>query len=377
MAGLYFHIPYCRTKCAYCDFFSLADATLPLADYVALLHAQLALAPAQSSAPGPLTSVFFGGGTPSLLEPDAVAGLLVAAERRFGFAPGVEISLEANPGTVTPASLAGYRAAGVNRLSLGLQSLDDRSLAFLGRGHSAAQGRQALAWARRAGFDNLSCDLIFGLPGETEASLDAELTALLELAPEHLSCYGLTVEPGTPLATRLQRGEFLPADEGRFAAGYRQIDAALRSGGFAHYEISNFSRPGKECRHNLGYWQRHSVLGLGAGAHSFVAAGWGRRLAVAPDLAAYAAALRSGQDPAAELERFDRRGAMAETLYLGLRTAAGVDAAAFHEAFGTDLANAFPAALRRCGQRLALRQGRWVFDLDGWLLYDHLISAFL
>jgi len=377
MAGLYFHIPYCRTKCAYCDFFSLAAAALPLAEYVPLLHAQLALAPARDSIQGPLASVFFGGGTPSLLEPEAVAGLLAAAERRFGFAPGVEITLEANPGTVTPASLAGYRAAGVNRLSLGLQSLDDRSLAFLGRGHSAAEGRQAFAWARRAGFDNLSCDLIFALPGETGASLAAELRALLELAPEHLSCYGLAVEPGTPLAARHQRGEFLPADEGRFAAGYRQLDATLGGAGLAHYEVSNFARPGRECRHNLGYWQRRSVLGLGAGAHSFVADGWGRRLAVPPDLAGYAAALRCGQDPAAELERFDRRGAMAETLYLGLRTAAGVDAAAFREAFGADIASAFPAALRRCGQRLSQRHGRWVFDLDGWLLYDHLISAFL
>ncbi|AMV70783.1 radical SAM family heme chaperone HemW [Desulfuromonas carbonis] len=377
MAGLYFHIPYCRSKCAYCDFFSLADAALPLADYVTLLHDQLALTPAQWSAPAPLASVFFGGGTPSLLEPKAVAGLLAAAERRFGFAPGVEISLEANPGTVTPASLADYRAAGVNRLSLGLQSLNDFSLAFLGRGHSAAQGRQACAWARRAGFDNLSCDLIFGLPGETEASLDAEVTGLLELAPEHLSCYGLSVEAGTPLATRLQRGEFLPADEGRFAAGYRQLDAALTAAGLVHYEVSNFARPGRECRHNLGYWQRRSVVGVGAGAHSFIADGWGRRLAVAPDLAGYAAALRSGQDPATELEQFDRRGAMAETLYLGLRTAAGVDDAAFQDAFGSDVASAFPAALRRCGQRLSRRQGRWVFDLDGWLLYDHLISAFL
>ena len=375
MAGLYFHIPYCRTKCAYCDFFSVADALLPLCDYVALLHTHLELATFQS--PDPLASVFFGGGTPSLLDPQAVAGLLAAAERRFGFAPGVEISLEANPGTVTPASLAGYRAAGVNRLSLGLQSLDDGSLAFLGRGHSAAQGRQALDWARRAGFDNLSCDLIFGLPGETEASLAAELRGLLDLAPEHLSCYGLTIEPGTPLATRQQQGEFLPTDEGRFAAGYRQIDAALGAAGLGHYEVSNFARPGRECRHNLGYWQRHSVLGLGAGAHSFAAEGWGRRLAVAADLVGYAAALRAGQDPAAELERFDRQGAMAETLYLGLRTATGIDAAAFQEQFGTDVATAFPAALRRCAGRLSLRHGRWAFDLDGWLLYDHLISAFL
>ncbi len=374
MAGLYFHIPYCRSKCAYCDFFSLAEAPLPLADYVALLHAQLRLSAAGEAVGGPLESIFFGGGTPSLLAPAAVAGLLAAVDRLWGIRDDAEISLEANPGTVSAASLAGYRAAGVNRLSLGLQSLDDGALTWLGRGHCAAEGRQAVAWARRAGFANLSCDLIFGLPGQDAGRLAGELAAFLGLAPEHLSCYGLSVEAGTPLAAR---GDLALPGEERFAAAYRQIHATLAAAGFAHYEISNFARPGMECRHNLGYWRRRTCLGIGAGAHGFLAAGWGRRLAVADDLDRFAAQLAAGRDPAEELEVFDRRGAMAETLYLGLRTAAGVDDAAFATAFGTGVAQAFPAAIRHCGERLSLTAGCWRFDLAGWLLYDHLISAFL
>lgn len=377
MAGLYFHIPYCRSKCAYCDFFSLADAPLPLNDYVGLLHEQLRLTAAGNAVSGPLESIFFGGGTPSLLEPAAVAGLLDAAEGLWGIHGGAEISLEANPGTVTASSLAGYRAAGVNRLSLGLQALDDASLAFLGRSHRAEEGRQAIAWARRAGFDNLSCDLIYGCPGQDEMALTADLASFLELAPEHLSCYGLTIEEGTPLAVRRQLGQAVVAEEGRMADAYRQIHATLTAAGFEHYEISNFARPGRQCRHNLGYWQRRTCLGIGAGAHGFLAEGWGRRLAVVDELAEFTADLASRRDPARELEVFDRRGAMAETLYLGLRTAAGVNESAFAARFGSGVARAFPAAVRRCGERLSQAAGHWRFDLEGWLLYDHLISAFL
>lgn len=377
MAGLYLHIPYCRSKCAYCDFFSLADAALPLADYVGLLHRHLQLCAAREPNSGPLDTIFFGGGTPSLLEPAAVAGLLTAADGLWGIAAGAEVSLEANPGTLSPQALAGYRAAGVNRLSLGLQALDDDALAWLGRGHRAAEGRQAIEWARRAGFDNLSCDLIFARPGQDAAALEAELSALLELAPEHLSCYGLTVEEGTPLAARQAAGSFALPEEETFAALYRQLHATLAAAGFEHYEISNFARPGRECRHNLGYWQRRDCLAVGAGAHGFAASGWGRRYAAAPDLGAFAAALAAGFDPAVELEVFDRREALAETLYLGLRTAAGVDEAAFAARFGCGVAAACPAAVERCRGRLTRSAGRWHFDLEGWLLYDHLITAFL
>lgn len=377
MAGLYFHIPYCRAKCDYCDFFSVADAQLSLDDYVRLLLRQVSLEGGQPAPAGPLDTVFFGGGTPSLLAPEAVARLLAAVDRRWGLAAGAEISLEANPGSVSGGTLAGYRAAGINRLSLGVQSFSPGALEQLGRRHTVAQADRALEEAREAGFDNLSVDLMNGLPGQTLAELDQELARLLAWQPEHVSCYGLTVEPGTLLARRRElEGIELPGEE-QAERFFRRVHAVLEAAGYHHYEISNFARPGRDCRHNLGYWRRQSCLALGAGAHGFDARGWGRRLAAPADLAAYAASLELGRDPLVLLEAYDRQGAMSETLYLGLRTAEGVAEAGFVERFGCGVAEAFPEALSRLGERLVRKAGRWRFDLAGWLLFDHLILPFL
>lgn len=377
MAGLYLHIPFCRRKCPYCDFYSVETSAAALSEYVELLLRQLDRENRAGDWRGPFTSVFFGGGTPSLLEPAAVGQILERAARRFGLSADAEISLEANPGTVTPESLAGYRAAGVNRLSLGIQSLAAENLKLLGRIHDPAEAKRAVARARRAGFDNLSCDLIFALPGQTRQSLAEELDRFLELAPDHLSCYGLTVEEGTPFYRLHRAGSLELPDEDRYAELYGAIDERLRGEGFRHYEISNYARPGFECRHNLLYWQRRPCLGVGAGAHSFLDRGWGERRSVVADLARYRAALDRGEGPAEVLETFDRHGAMAETLYLGLRTSAGVEEEAFRARFGSGVAAAFPEAVRGAGERLSLRDGRWRLDLDGWLLFDHLIAAFL
>lgn len=374
-SGLYIHVPFCRRKCDYCDFFSLPVADGVPADYPGLLLEQLRLtAPVW---PGPLTTVFFGGGTPSLLEPAAVARLIDAAAARFGLAGDAEISLEANPGTVDPERLRAFHTAGVNRLSLGIQSFSDRQLVALGRLHDRRTALRAVEQARRAGFDNLALDLIFALPGQTAADLEREMGMLLSLAPEHVSCYGLSVEEGTPLAARHRHKPLALPDEERFAELYSLAAERLGAAGYRHYEISNHARPGFECRHNLGYWRRRSCLGLGPGAHSFRADGWGERLAIPPDLERYAAELRSGREPSVSLECFDRSGAMAETLYLGLRTADGVADTAFRERFGCSVAEAFPVALRQAGARLTLIDGRWRFDRAGWLLYDHLITPFL
>lgn len=376
MFSLYIHVPFCRRKCPYCDFYSLPAADQALAAYPALLCHHLELT-AKEAWPGPVSTVFFGGGTPSLLAPAAIGAVLAAIERHFGLAADAEISLEANPGTVTPASLAGYRAAGVNRLSLGVQSLDPDQLATLGRLHGCTEGVQAVRWARQAGFANLSLDLIFALPGQTLAALGGELDRFLALEPDHLSCYGLTAEPDTPFHHQLQRGELQLPDDGCYADAFLLLHERLQQHGFSHYEIANYARPGHACRHNLGYWQRRPCLGIGAGAHSFVDRGWGERLAVPPDLAAYRAALLGRQEPAQQLESFDRRGAMSETLYLGLRTDQGVDDAAFTARFGCSVDAAFPAAIRRLEGYLQGEGGRWRLSLDGWLLYDRLIQEFL
>ena len=376
MFGVYIHVPFCRRKCPYCDFFSLPADAQVLAGYPELLCRHLELID-PGDWPGPVATVFFGGGTPSLLAPAAIAAVLAAVERRFGLAAGAEISLEANPGTVTPEGLAGYRAAGVNRLSLGLQSLDSGLLATLGRLHGCAEGVQAVHAARRAGFSNLSLDLIFALPGQTLAMLRTDAERFLALEPEHLSCYGLTAEPGTPFHHRVQGGELQLPDDNFYADAFLLLHDLLQARGYDHYEIANYARPGHACRHNLGYWRRRPCLGIGAGAHSFCGQGWGARRAVPADLEAYAAALQQHREPAGLLESFDRRGAMSETLYLGLRTAEGVDDAAFAARFGGSVATCFPAAVSRLGRYLQHAGGAWRLSPEGWLLYDRLIVEFL
>ncbi len=374
MTGLYLHIPFCLRKCPYCDFFSVAQHGTALSEYVQWLTTDLQQA--ASHWPGPVSTLFFGGGTPSLLTPDEVAELLRQVEELFGFTADAEISLEANPGTLDPEKLAGYRLAGINRLSIGLQSLDDNRLLQLGRLHDAATGLQAVHDARWAGFDNISCDLMFAIPGQTPDDLTTDLDQLLALEPEHIAVYGLTIEAGTPFYERQAQGELSLPDEDEYIAAYRMLHERLNTAGYTHYEISNFAKPGRECRHNRLYWQRQPVLGLGAGAHSFRADDWGNRLAIPDDLAAYRTALQTGHNPARLIETFDRHQAMIETLYLGLRTAAGVDDASFAKRFGCRVEETFPLAIERCQPHLQKVDGRWQFDLNGWLLFDTLILNF-
>jgi oxygen-independent coproporphyrinogen-3 oxidase len=377
MAGLYFHIPFCRRKCSYCDFFSVPATAAALADYPQRLHEELRLHHASGRWRDPFATVFFGGGTPSLLPPGAISSLLAEVAELCGLAPGVEVSLEANPGTVTSESLADYRAAGVTRLSLGIQSLDAGQLEGLGRLHGPAEARRAIAESREAGFDSVGVDLMFALPGQTPSALEEELARVAELAPDHISLYGLTIEEGTPFARRRRDGTLELPGEDDYAAMFLGAHALLERLGYRHYEISNYARPGYECRHNEGYWRRAPYLGVGAGAHSLLGRGWGERRAVPADLSRYAERLAAGEDPSESLESFDRRGAMSEALYLGLRTASGVAEAGFRRSFGVGVAEAFPAAVERCGKELQCVDGAWRFTPEGWLLYDHLIQHFL
>lgn len=377
MSSLYLHIPFCSSKCQYCDFFSLATSSSAERDeYVDLLGLELQRL-VRKQQRDPLQSIFFGGGTPSLLTVTQVDRLLRQLDTAFGFAPEVEISMEANPGTLDQDKLAGYQQAGVNRLSLGVQTFNDRQLQTLGRLHSAAEARRAVAMARQAGFDNLSLDLIFALPGQTLRDLQQDVQEFCELAPEHLSCYGLTVEAGTPLEASVQKGRLELPDDDYYAEAFLCLHESLTAAGYVHYEISNYARPGFACRHNLGYWQRQSCFGLGAGAHSFSAAGWGERRATAPDLAAYRHAVLAGRDPTERLEVFDRTAAMRETLYLGLRTRTGVENRRFREIYGVGVAEAFPEGVAQLRPWLDKQGGCWRMQPKGWLLFDHLIQAFL
>lgn len=373
MSGLYLHIPFCRRKCPYCDFYSRDDCLDQLADYHLLLIRQLRMATA-AGRQGPFATVFFGGGTPSLLTPAQLGTILAAVASGPGLAADAEISVEINPGTLTMNYLEDLRACGVNRLSIGVQSMDDARLRQLRRLHDAAAVREVVARARAAGFEQISCDLMFALPGQTPAELATDLERLLELRTEHVSIYGLSLEEGT--AWGREPRPTLPEQE-TYAEMYELIHHRLATAGYGHYEISNFARPGAECRHNLGYWRRTACLGLGAGAHSFCSRSWGRRLAVAPDLDSYRSMLNAGIDPMRPLETFDRRGAMAETAYLGLRTAAGVDAAAFQQHFDSVFEEVFRTPLERLSGQLALCNGHWRFGWRQWLIYDRLIREFL
>jgi putative oxygen-independent coproporphyrinogen III oxidase len=326
--ALYIHWPFCKSKCPYCDFNSHVRDGIEQARWRQALLAELDHAAAET--PGRrVTSIFFGGGTPSLMDPATVAALIDRAASRWGMDDDVEVTLEANPTSVESARFAALRQAGVNRLSLGVQALDDAALRFLGRGHNAAEALQAIALAGRH-FARYSFDLIYARPGQTLAQWQGELARAITLAGDHLSVYQLTIEPGTAFATAYARRDWvLPEDE---LAGelFEATQAALGTAGLAAYEVSNHARPGGECRHNLTYWRYGDYVGIGPGAHGRVTAGPDKRATRryrAPETW-LAAVERQGhgleeQVSLSAAERAD------EMLMMGLRLAEGVGRARF------------------------------------------------
>ena len=249
-AGLYFHIPFCKRKCPYCDFYSVTGRD-HLAAFLAALHREIALRAAPEMT---VNTVYFGGGTPSLLSPAAVADVLAAVRTHFNLLADVEVTLETNPGAVGREGLARLRKIGVNRLNIGVQSFRDDALHFLGRIHNRAEACAVIDQARAAGFDNLGVDLIYGLPGQTLAGWESDLEQALHYRPEHLSCYILTFEPGTPMTRDLERGRLAPLAESRVVDMFETTAAVLSGHGYDHYEISNFARtPDFRSRHNMKY----------------------------------------------------------------------------------------------------------------------------
>lgn len=336
MAAIYLHIPFCLRKCRYCDFFSVEE-TGGMARFLAALDLEIGLA-APGGLPAPARSVYFGGGTPSLLAPDQVAAILAALRRALPIAPDAEISLEANPGTLTPRSLDGYRAAGVTRLSLGVQSFRDTHLARLGRIHHRDEALQAVALARAAGFDNLGLDLIYALPGQTIGQWEEDLRTAIALAPRHLSAYGLTLERHTPLGEQVAAGKLRPAPGDIEAAMLERTMELLAAAGFEQYEVSNYARPGFRCRHNLAYWTHADYLGLGPSAHSFRREGRtaGRRWWNLASLEGYGEALEAGRRPVAAEERLGPAEFLRERIFLGLRCG-GLELEDLAGDFGCDL----------------------------------------
>lgn len=352
--SLYIHYPFCLRKCFYCAFNSHTEASCTSDEYVAGLLRELEMRsdmPEKGSFAGTL---YFGGGTPSLLEPCQVEILLDAAVNYYALSADAEITLECNPGTVTGEKLAAFRAAGVNRLSLGVQSFDDHFLEKLGRAHTTGQSLAAYRDARNAGFDNIGIDLIHSLPGQTLDQWQSELLCACELSPEHLSVYGLTVEQGTPFALLEEEGKLLLPEEEESASMYEKSTEMLGANGYEQYEIANFARPGFRSRHNSGYWQRRPYLGFGAGAHSYLRLpGAGIRFSNTERAEDYLQLLSSGCLPTSESRNLSRDEAMAECLFLGLRLTEGVSlghfykefSVSFQEVFGTACADLFAAGL--------------------------------
>jgi oxygen-independent coproporphyrinogen-3 oxidase len=345
--GIYLHWPFCLSKCPYCDFNSHVAAT-PV-DHDAWRSAFLAELARYAGQTGgrTVTSVFFGGGTPSLMDPRTAGGLLEAVAGHWTMASDVEITLEANPGTAEADRFADFRAAGVNRLSVGLQSLDDRALRFLGRAHDAKQAIRAVELARKL-FPRLSFDLMYALPGQSAADWQAELSRAIDLAADHLSLYQLTIERGTAFYGAYARGEFQLPDEDLAAQLFEQTAAMTEAAGLPAYEISNHAVAGAECRHNLIYWQGDDYLGIGPGAHGRLTMD-GHADALQQHKAPerwLAAALRGDAD--SERNTIDPRDRQVELVMMGLRLSAGLSAVGFARRAGIPLATALdPAGLRR------------------------------
>lgn len=349
--GLYLHIPFCTAKCGYCDFNSYAGHEHMIPSYSDTLLKDASL---WVSAVGrrEVESVFFGGGTPSLAPVEEMAKMLGGLRATFAVASDAEVSLEANPGSLSTEYLRGLRATGFNRLSIGVQSFDDEELVQLDRIHTGEQALQAYASARDAGFDNVNLDLIYGLPEQPLANWQRTLEQALALAPEHLSLYALTVEDGTPLARDVARGRVQPPDPDVQAEHYEWTQDRLARAGYEHYEISNWARPERRCRHNLVYWQNREYLGLGAGAHSFLN---GVRFSTVLLPNRYAElvdeSVAGRADGGGEMrhiagaEQITPELSMSDTLILGLRLIDGVDVRAFAGRYGRAVDDVYGAVL--------------------------------
>jgi oxygen-independent coproporphyrinogen-3 oxidase len=397
--ALYVHIPFCTAKCTYCDFNSYAGQGSLMAPYAAAVAAEAALW-APSVARRPVETVFFGGGTPSLLPLEHMETIVGALWRSLEIDSDAEVSLEANPGTVDAGHLLGLRRLGFNRISFGVQSFHGEELRQLERIHDAREVEDAYRWAREAGFDNLNLDLIYGLVGQSMTSWQANLEKALALGPEHLSLYALTLEEGTPLTRDVQRGRSAGPDPDLQADMFEWSRERLAGEGYEHYEVSNWARPGRQCRHNLVYWRNGDWLGLGAGAHSHL---FEERFADAASPSRYIALVgeetgtrnqEPGNGRGAEKVRgeevaypacvtfrevADRAREMSETVILALRLREGLDLRGFERRYGVGFKDVFGAAM---ADTIALgltevRAGRLRLRDEAVLLGDEAFLRFL
>ena len=364
--GVYVHVPYCAHRCGYCDFNTYVDDSGAAASYADAAVAEIRLAAKVLRDPVPARTVFFGGGTPTLLPPEDLGRILGAIRDELGLAPDAEVTTEANPETLTPEVLETLRESGFGRISLGMQSAVPHVLRTLERRHTAGRPEQCVEWARAAGFERVSLDLIYGTPGESDVDWRASLEAVLAADPGHVSAYSLTVEPGTRLAAQVARGETPPTDEDVLADRYEIADDLLTRAGYGWYEISNWARtPADRCRHNELYWRDGDWWGVGPGAHSHVGGvrWWNVRLP-----REHAAAVAAGRSPAEARETLDAESRRVERLLLGVRLVDGHPASDL-----PDLEEARRLAADGLLDPAALAAGRLVLTRRGRLLGDGVV----
>lgn len=335
LAGIYIHIPFCRARCSYCDF-ATGTYSGPLAErYVRATAHEIRTFPALENEAREADTIYFGGGTPSLLSPAQVETILEAVNERFRISADAEVTMEMNPGTLTPDILREFRRLGVTRASFGAQTFDDEELRQLGRTHTAEDVRLTIKYLREAGFDNVSFDLIAGLPRQTLAAWARNLHEALQLRPEHLSFYLLEVHEGTPLADQIRRGRLPLPDDDLAAEMYRLMLERACAAGYEHYEISNLSLPGFESRHNSKYWLGHPTYGFGCSSHSFD--GSRRRWSNERDALRYTELIEAGRTPVVENFELSQQDVEAEAIFLGLRLLRGINLREHRARFGVDL----------------------------------------
>ncbi len=378
-AGLYIHVPFCRRKCNYCDFYSIKVFSTAIENFIEALCREIELAsrhPFFSQIE--FNSIFFGGGTPSLLSPLQLNRIVEQLPKYFHFSSDLEFTLEANPESLTLEKLKAYRAIGVNRISIGIQSFSDSELETLSRCHQVQQAINSVNWANKAGFENISLDLIFAIPNQTKEQWEKNLLRAVELNPTHLSAYGLTVVPSTSLAQLINSGIEKAIDEETERQMYLSTIEILSSFNYGQYEISNFARQGYECRHNLGYWDFSPYLGLGPSAHSY----WGNcRQWNVGHLKKYIELLESNQLPIEETEVISIDQRKLEFIFLSLRKNSGLDLKKFAAQFGRSFWESYQQAIKKieryAGEKLfSVEDNFFKLTAEGFVLYNEICRFF-
>ena len=371
---LYLHMPFCVRKCAYCDFLSFPSGAKTQRMYAKRLMEDIGVM-GKRYGEIPVETIFIGGGTPSVPDSGLIVEIMEHVRHAFHVADGAEISMEANPGTVTREKLTDYRKAGINRLSFGLQSANDRELKLLGRIHTWAEFLESFTLARECGFANLNIDLMSALPGQTCESWKETLSRVTDLDPEHISAYSLIIEEGTPFGERYgsEEGRKLLPDEDSEREMYHETKRFLKDCGYERYEISNYAKPGRECRHNIGYWTGVPYLGLGLGASSYLD---GCRFTVNPDMKQY---LEEKPGMFADIEKLTKKDMEEEFFYVGLRMVSGVSLTEFKERFGVSAQEVYPGLMETFVEEKAaeFRGDRFVLTDYGLDVSNYIMAQFL